>query len=118
MTEKTMGIYEKLANIQNELKAPKNQYNSFGKYNYRNAEDIEEALKPICLKHRATCLISEVSTEELAGELITKVTVSLTDWDSDNVVTVTGRAREERTKKGWMLLKFLEALKVTQLNMR
>lgn len=100
MTEKTMGIYEKLANIQNELKAPKNQYNSFGKYNYRNAEDIEEALKPICLKHRATCLISEVSTEELAGELITKVTVSLTDWDSDNVVTVTGRAREERTKKG------------------
>lgn len=100
MVEKKQSIYEKLANIQNELKAPKNQYNSFGKYNYRNAEDIEEALKPICLKYRATCLISEVTTEELASELITKVTVSLMDWDSDNVITVTGRAREERTKKG------------------
>lgn len=100
MVEKKQSIYEKLANIQNELKAPKNQYNSFGKYNYRNAEDIEEALKPICLKYRATCLISEVTTEELASELITKVTVSLMDWDSENVVTVIGRAREERTKKG------------------
>ena len=57
MVEKKQSIFEKLANIQNELKAPKNQYNSFGKYNYRNAEDIEEALKPICLKYRATCLI-------------------------------------------------------------
>ncbi len=100
MVEKKQSIYEKLANIQNELKAPKNQYNSFGKYNYRNAEDIEEALKPICLKYRATCLISEVKTEELASELITKVTVSLMDWDSDSVITVVGRAREERTKKG------------------
>lgn len=100
MVEKKQSIYEKLANIQNELKAPKNQYNSFGKYNYRNAEDIEEALKPICLKYRATCLISEVTTEELANELITKVTVSLMDWDSETVVTVVGRAREERTKKG------------------
>jgi hypothetical protein len=100
MADKKQSIYEKLANIQNELKAPKNQYNSFGKYNYRNAEDIEEALKPICLKYRATCLISEVTTEELASELITKVTVSLMDWDSDNVITVVGRAREERTKKG------------------
>lgn len=100
MVEKKQSIFEKLANIQNELKAPKNQYNSFGKYNYRNAEDIEEALKPICLKYRATCLISEVTTEELASELITKVTVSLMDWDSENVVTVIGRAREERTKKG------------------
>ncbi|RJU23440.1 ERF family protein [Streptococcus sp. AM43-2AT] len=100
MVEKKQSIFEKLANIQNELKAPKNQYNSFGKYNYRNAEDIEEALKPICLKYRATCLISEVTTEELASELITKVTVSLMDWDSENMVTVIGRAREERTKKG------------------
>lgn len=100
MVEKKQSIFEKLANIQNELKAPKNQYNSFGEYNYRNAEDIEEALKPICLKYRATCLISEVTTEELASELITKVTVSLMDWDSENMVTVIGRAREERTKKG------------------
>ena len=100
MTENKMSIYEKLSNIQNELKAPKNQYNSFGKYNYRNAEDIEEALKPICLKYRATCLILDVTTEELSNELVTKVSVVLLDWDSENVIKVTGRAREERTKKG------------------
>lgn len=45
MTEKT--IYEKLSKIQTQLKAPKNQYNSFGKYNYRNCEDILEAVKPL-----------------------------------------------------------------------
>lgn len=43
-----MTIYEKLSAIQSELKAPKNQYNSFGKYNYRNCEDILEAVKPLC----------------------------------------------------------------------
>ena len=42
-----MNVYEKLMNIQANLKAPKGQYNSFGKYSYRNAEDILEALKPL-----------------------------------------------------------------------
>ena len=41
-----MNIYEKLSEIQAKLKAPKSQYNSFGKYNYRNAEDILEAIDP------------------------------------------------------------------------
>ena len=54
-----MSIYEKLSNIQNELKAPKNQYNSFGNYKYRNAEDILEAAKPICKKHETTLVISD-----------------------------------------------------------
>ena len=42
-----MTIYEKLIKVQNELKAPKSQYNNFGKYAYRNCEDIQEALKHI-----------------------------------------------------------------------
>ena len=42
---------EKLIKVQNELKAPKNQYNDFGKYKYRNCEDILEAVKPLLLKH-------------------------------------------------------------------
>ena len=42
-----MNIYEKLSNIQQELKAPKNQYNSFGGYAYRSCEDILEAVKPL-----------------------------------------------------------------------
>ena len=41
-----MNIYEKLNKIQTELKAPKGQYNSFGKYKYRSCEDILEAIKP------------------------------------------------------------------------
>ena len=49
----------KLTEIQNELKAPKNQYNSFGKYKYRSCEDILEALKPILKKHNATLVISD-----------------------------------------------------------
>ena len=43
-------INEKLSNIQKELKAPKSQYNSFGKYNYRSCEDIVEAVKPLLAK--------------------------------------------------------------------
>ena len=42
-----MTIYEKLSKVQSTLKAPKNQYNAFGKYKYRNCEDILEAVKPL-----------------------------------------------------------------------
>jgi len=55
----TNNIRVKLANIQQELKAPKNQYNSFGRYNYRNCEDILEALKPLLEKHKCTLVISD-----------------------------------------------------------
>ena len=46
-----MTLHKKLTEIQNELKAPKSQYNSFGKYNYRNQEDILEAVKPLLKKY-------------------------------------------------------------------
>ena len=52
-----VGIYKKLLEIQTELKAPKGQYNSFGKYKYRSCEDILEAVKPICKKHNVTLII-------------------------------------------------------------
>ena len=61
-----MTIYEKLSAIQSELKAPKSQYNSFGKYNYRNCEDILEAVKPLCGKYKAVCTIGDEVT--LVGE--------------------------------------------------
>lgn len=54
-----VGLAEKLSKIQIELKAPKNQYNSFGKYNYRSCEDILEAVKPICNKNRTTLIIKD-----------------------------------------------------------
>ena len=53
-------IYGKLMMIQQELKAPKGQYNSFAKYNYRSCEDILEAVKPLCIKNNATLPASQV----------------------------------------------------------
>ena len=50
---------KKLTEIQNELKVPKGNFNSFGKYKYRSAEDILEALKPILLKHGAALTLSD-----------------------------------------------------------
>jgi hypothetical protein len=54
-----MNITEKLLKIQTELKAPKNQRNAFGKYNYRSAEDILEAIKPLAAKHKVLFKITE-----------------------------------------------------------
>ncbi len=54
-----MNIYEKLVDIQGRLKAPKNQYNSFGKYKYRNCEDILEAVKPLLVEHKLVLTISD-----------------------------------------------------------
>jgi hypothetical protein len=62
--------------IQNELKAPKNQYNSFGKYKYRSCEDILEALKPLLLKYECT-LIIEDEVKEVAGIAFIESTVSI-----------------------------------------
>jgi len=52
-------IKQKILNIQSELKAPKGQYNSFGKYKYRSAEDILEALKPLLVKNGLLLTISD-----------------------------------------------------------
>ena len=54
-----MNIYEKLLGIQCELNAPKSNYNSFGKYSYRNCEDILEAVKPLLIKYKATLIITD-----------------------------------------------------------
>ena len=52
-----MSIYEKLSAIQQELKAPKGQFNSYGGYKYRSCEDILEAVKPICAKHKTALVL-------------------------------------------------------------
>ena len=57
--KKPSSLVEKLADIQNRLKAPKSQYNSFGKYNYRKAEDILEAIKPLLVEHGVTIYTTE-----------------------------------------------------------
>ena len=57
--EEVKNVYSVLTEIQNELKAPKSQYNSFGKYKYRSCEDIQEALKPLLIKHSCTLFLTD-----------------------------------------------------------
>lgn len=97
--EKPVNIYEKLSRIQCELKAPKNQYNKFGKYNYRNCEDILEGAKPICNKHRATLVVTD-SIEVVEGRFYVMATATLHDWDSDSEISNKAYAREAENKTG------------------
>ena len=102
MTEK-LNIYQRLINAQTELKAPKGQYNSFGKYKYRSAEDILEAVKPINAKHGLLLFITDkpiVVGNQNEWHYI-EATVTLINVDNTNeVVTVTAQAREPLNKKG------------------
>lgn len=94
-----MTLKEKLMKIQIELKAPKNLYNSFGNYNYRNAESILEALKPFEKKYKVTITICD----EMVGILdrvYVKAIVSLKDIESDSEICSVAYARESLTKKG------------------
>ena len=73
-------MISKLVKVQNELKAPKSQYNSVGKYSYRNAEDIFEAAKPISYKHGLFLSISD-EVIEVGGALFVESTATITDGD-------------------------------------
>ena len=90
---------KKLSQVQNELKAPKGQKNTFGNYKYRSAEDILEAVKPILKKNDLTIIISD-TLENIGERYYIKATVSLCDLDMDERIQVNAYAREEETKKG------------------
>ena len=93
-----MSIYETLSNIQVELKAPKNLYNSFGGYKYRNAESILEAAKPLCAKHGCTLTVSD-EVILIGSRYYIKATATVQDKDG-NAASTTALAREDETKKG------------------
>ena len=88
-------IYKKLSAIQKELKAPKNLYNSFGKYSYRNAEGILEAVKPML---NGLALIINDEPVLIGNRFYIKATVTLTDGDES--VSAVAYAREDEQKKG------------------
>lgn len=92
-------IYSTLNKIQTALNAPKNQKNSFGNYNYRSAEDILEALKPL-LKETKTSLVLSDSVECREGRFYIKAVATLYD-ESGSCVSALGFAREEESKKGY-----------------
>lgn len=94
-----MNIYEKLTEVQNELKAPKSKYNSFGKYNYRSCEDILEAVKPI-LKAKRLAMTVKDDVFNIGDRFYIMATVTVFDCESDEKVTTTAYAREDADKKG------------------
>lgn len=108
-----MNIYEKLAAVQQELKAPKDKYNKFGGFAYRSAEGILEAVKPILAKYKTTITITD-TIEQINGRFYVKATVQFVDceqipetsWNADGITVkkafleVTAYAREADEKKG------------------
>lgn len=99
LKEEKKTIYEKLMYIQSELKAPKGQYNSFGKYSYRSCEDIIEALKPLCFKYETTLMLSD-EIKEISGKIYVQATASLFDVETKEFIETEAYAREQDTKKG------------------
>ena len=94
-----MNIYEKLSHIQGEIRVNKSNYNSFGKYSYRSAEDILEAAKPICRGYGCVLVLDD-EIVYFDGRFYVKATATLTDVETLEKITATAYAREEETKKG------------------
>jgi len=87
-----------LLNIQSELKAPKNQYNSFGKYKYRSTEDILEAVKPLLLKYECVMTISD-TIQEKAGIIFCESSIKFIDKDGKEFIS-TASAGIDPNRKG------------------
>lgn len=94
-----MNLFEKLSTIQGELKAPKGQFNSFGKYAYRSCEDILEALKPLLVKYKAAVTLSD-EIVLIGDRYYIKATAKIIDAETGEFLTTHALAREEDTKKG------------------
>lgn len=90
---------EKLMKIQQELKAPKNQRNNFGGYNYRSCEDILEAVKPLLKELKLTLRLND-ELSVIGDRYYIKATSILTDIETKEQIINTAYAREEETKKG------------------
>ena len=94
-----MGINEKLMRIQTQIKAPKNLYNSFGKYNYRNAEGICEAVKPFLEKENVSLILVD-DMVAIGNRYYLKATARLLDNENNESIEVSAFAREPEQKKG------------------
>lgn len=92
-----MEFIEKIVAIQSELKAPKGQYNSFGKYNYRSCEDILEGVKPLLTKHGLVLTIQD-SIDLIGDRFYVKATATITDGKER--LSTSAYARESLDKKG------------------
>lgn len=94
-----MSVFEALSKIQSELKAPKNLYNSFGKYKYRNAESILEAAKPLCAKYGCTLTVMD-DIVLIGSRYYVKAIATVTDKEGNSTGTTALPARM-KPKKVW-----------------
>ncbi|MFR5346864.1 ERF family protein [Romboutsia timonensis] len=92
-------IYQKLLAIQNELKAPKSQFNKFGGYSYRSCEDILEAVKPLLVKNNATIILQD-KIELIGDRYYIKATARFIDAESGETIETEALARESENIKG------------------
>lgn len=91
-----MTFQQKVVAVQSELKAPKNQYNSFGEYKYRSCEDILEGVKPLLKKYGLYLKLSD-AVELIGDRYYIKATATLSD--GDNCISTSAYAREALEKK-------------------
>jgi hypothetical protein len=95
MKEQT--FQQRLINVQSRLKAPKGQYNSFGKYSYRNQEDVLEALKPLLAENELVLTLSD-SIHEIFGLVYVESKVRVSSGTDE--ITVTAQAGIDPNRKG------------------
>lgn len=96
---------EKVVAVQRDLKAPKSQFNKFGGYRYRSAEDILMAAKPLLAEQGLICTISDEvvvkSDDKMSNARVyIKATAIITDGEPGHIATATAWAREDESKKG------------------
>ena len=92
-------VYQKLMEVQSKLKAPKSQYNSFGKYSYRSCEDILEALKPLLNEVGAIVNISD-QVKLIGDRYYIEATAMFLDVNTGDSIISKAIAREDESKKG------------------
>lgn len=97
ITDSQVVLTQRVGDIQHKLKAPKGQYNSFGKYTYRSCEDILEGVKPLLKEHNLALLIGD-EIVQIGERYYVKATAKITD--GREFVSATAYAREPDTKKG------------------
>lgn len=94
-----LNVWQKMNRVQVELKAPKNQWNKFGKYYYRSCEDILEGLRPLKEKYEFNVFLSD-SAEKVGDRYYIVSEAEFVDCENGDSIKKYGRAREDEIKKG------------------
>ena len=116
MAEKARPILASLLAVQRDLKAPKGQFNSFGKYKYRSCEDIVEAVKPL-LNNNGLILTMSDEVVEVGGRVYIKATATVTDIINGDKIDFALWLGSLKKRRAWTQVKLLERPAVMPANM-